>query len=477
MEPIFELAFSPEQLQRGQIQQQLQRVLTDAIIQGRLKSGEKMPASRVLASQLSIARNSVVACYDALVSQGYLVSKTGAGTFVANIAQRQTNNSGLQPQDKRLRRYWQQASLFSASDDHAYQYDFAVGQPDISEFPFHYWQRCLRKASGLQAHQQLAKDDAQGILSLRQAIAHFVSQSRAVACGAQQIVITQGAQQAFDLISRLLVEPGKTVVGLESPGYPMVRMAFKAAGALIRDIAVDYEGICVSDIPQDVDIIYVTPSHQFPTGVAMSAHRRQLLLNWAHQGNKVIIEDDYDSEFRLTGRPIDALKSHDHSDNVFYVGTFAKCMLPDLRLGFVVVPDWARCAMVKARQHSDWHSSCVTQHALAQFIGEGFLLKHLRRMRRVYRERYQAIIDCIRQYSNQQWQVIPIIAGVHVAIRLSGVQAKTDIIGIAKAHNIKVHTSQQFSPGASAENLLVLGFGHIKVEDIKPAIQTLTHIL
>ncbi|WP_329955905.1 PLP-dependent aminotransferase family protein [Cupriavidus necator] len=221
-------------------------------------------------------------------------------------------------------------------------------------------------------------------VQLREAIASHVSFARAVACGADDVVVTSGAQQAFDLIARVLVTPGKTVVAVEDPGYPPLRHAFAAAGARLVPVPVDDEGMQVDQLPAGARVICVTPSHQFPLGATLSLARRRALLAFARRHGAVVVEDDYDGEFRHGGRPLDALQTLDQDQLVWYVGTFSRSLFPGLRLGYAVVPPWARDAVVAAGQYTDWHSALLAQDTLAAFMAEGHLARHIRKMRAAY---------------------------------------------------------------------------------------------
>ncbi|WP_438865336.1 PLP-dependent aminotransferase family protein [Neptunicella sp.] len=477
MEPILELELNLAELKRGELLDSLHRQLSTAIMDGRLKAGLRMPATRKLAQSLAVSRNTVIGVYDMLVSEGYLYSQLGAGTFVADVSLPAVSSTPVQSIDPRINDYWNHPVRFDVESGVQSQWDFSVGSPDLSEFPFSVWQRYINRQIRLQSKGLLAAPDPQGQANLRQAIAGFVSHSRAVACHVGQVLVTTGAQQAFDLIARILVKSGHTRIAMEDPGYPMARMAFSAAGAQIIHIPVDDEGIVVSDIPASVNIVYVTPSHQFPTGVAMSAARRAQLLALAAQHNMVIIEDDYDSEFRLTGPPIDALQTHDRHASVFYVGTFSKCMLPDIRCGFVVAPDWAISALTTAKQQTDWHNPVVTQEALAQFIVQGELLRHIRKMRRVYRQRYEAIVTSLNALADRKARPLPILAGVHVAVAVESQWSSKEIVIRAKQVGIKLHSAKEFSTGNYNHKLLVLGFGHISQRAIPAGIEKLINIL
>jgi GntR family transcriptional regulator/MocR family aminotransferase len=304
----------------------------------------------------------------------------------------------------------------------AADFDFAVGLPDKGEFPFEIWRRLSARALRVLSKTPAAYAEPQGRESLRKAVSAHVSYARAVSCSADDVVITSGAQQAFDLLARILVTSNKSVVALEDPGYPPMRRAFEALGARIAPVPVDSQGIQVDRIPPTARIICVTPSHQFPLGVPLSMERRKALLELARRRGAAIIEDDYDGEFRYGGRPIDALQTLDSEQCVFYVGTFSKSLFPALRLGYVVTPPWARHALIAAKQDSDWHCAVLPQDTLASFIAEGHLARHVRKMRRIYGERREVMLEAVWRHLEGRLEVLQSEGGLHIACTLNGVR-------------------------------------------------------
>ena len=251
----------------------------------------------------------------------------------------------------------------------------------------------------------------QGNYHLRKAIIRHIAITRAVACQAEDILVTSGAQQAFDLLARALVTPHETTVALEDPGYPPMRVAFAAAGAKLVPVGIDEEGLIIEQLPSDVRVICVTPSHQFPLGVTMSLRRRQALIEFARERGAIIIEDDYDGEFRYEGSPLPALRTAQAADVVFYVGTFSKCMLSALRLGFIVAPSWAMRTLTAAKNCLDWHCPTPIQSAVAGFIAEGHLTRHVRKMRDIYRQRRQLLLELVQD------KLEPVAASHSVVLR------------------------------------------------------------
>ncbi len=387
-----------------------------------------MPPSRKLARSLGISRNTAVAAYDLLLSEGYLVARAGAGTFVAHHA-RITGNERIGkplPGQKRLspppsRIDDAAAAILKGTGTSNHPFDLRPGLSDKSEFPFDVWRRLSARALRGLSKTPAEYMDPEGRIELRQAITSHIAHTRAVVCAADDLVVTNGAQQAFDLIARTFVTPGG-VVAFEDPGYPPARAAFAAAGAEMRSVRVDSEGIVVDELPEDARIVFVTPSHQFPLGAAMSLRRRSQLLSWARRTGAIVVEDDYDSEFRFSGRPLDALQMLDRLDDaggrhVLYVGTFSKSLFPAIRLGFIVTPGWAREALVRFKGISDRHSPVLAQDTLASFILEGHLVRHLRGMRRSYGERRASLLAAVERGGGQNLKILPSEeVGLHFAV-------------------------------------------------------------
>jgi GntR family transcriptional regulator/MocR family aminotransferase len=317
----------------------------------------------------------------------------------------------------------------------------------------------------------------QGQPALREAIAQHVSVTRAVACDGDDVLVTSGAQQAFDLLARVLVSPGKTMIALEDPGYPPLRNAFEAAGARIAAVPTDAEGLVVERISAGARVVCVTPSHQFPLGTAMSLQRRTALLEFARRHAAVIVEDDYDGEFRYGGRPLDALQTLDRSDSVFYVGTFSKSLFPALRLGYVVAPAWAHAALLAAKQVADWHCNMLAQDTLAAFITEGHLARHVRKMRRIYGARRAALLQALAQHARGRLEAAPSESGLHIAAALLGPQRAPALVQRAAGEGIRIQSIEPFRVELPAPNGLVLGFGMIDEREIEPALRRLARLL
>ncbi|GLQ45014.1 GntR family transcriptional regulator [Dyella lipolytica] len=452
-----------------------------AILDGRLKAGLRLPATRALADALGVSRNTVVAAYDLLLSEGYIEARRGAGNFVADLASRRQivpTKTAADRDERRLALYWRQVDAMpEAMQLGVFTYDFRLGIPDSRPFPYDVWRRlsarALRnfsKAAPLYGHPQ-------GSPALREAIASHISFARAVACERDDVIVTNGAQQAFDLLARVLVTPGRTVLAVEDPGYPPLQEVFRAAGAHVVGVPVDEEGLVVDKLPDNANVIYVTPSHQFPLGVVMSPRRRIALLDFARSRGAVIIEDDYDSEFRYSGRPLDALQTLDRDSTVCYIGTFSKCLFPALRIGYAVVPSWLRVALANAKYQTDWHGNVMAQDALAAFIAEGHLVRHVRHMRKIYAERRDALLDALKRHGDGRWHVHPSDAGLHLAVSLSGSVDAVELTTRAATAGIRLEALTSCALDPSASNGVAFGLGMIDVGRIDEGIYRLARLL
>lgn len=401
------------------LNRQLYRTLRDAIIAGQLVTDRPLPPSRALAESLQIARNTVLHAYEQLVAEGYLQTRPGAGTFVsfaadtppAAVSVNQANSAAPGLSQRGL-------ALLDAMPQTGREYAaFSPGLPDLQAFPWPQWQRLL-----LQAHRDTPAADygyrvEGGHAALKAALAQYLPLSRGVNCTADNILITGGTQQSFDLIARAVSEPGDTV-WMEEPGYPGARMAWLANGLQLCATALDKEGLNWPALPgKSPRLIYVTPSHQYPLGSVMSLARRQALLAEAGRHGAWIVEDDYDSEFRHGGRPLAAMQGLDRNGQVLYLGTFSKVMFPALQLGYLVAPT-ALITPLRRLQKALWRESNYAQQAaLAAFIDEGHFTAHLRRMRLLYAQRQEKLRNILAD-KLPGWPVHGGEAGMHMALQL-----------------------------------------------------------
>ncbi len=442
--------------------------LRAAILDGRLRAGDALPPTRALAERLDVSRNTVMHAFERLIAEGFLDARVGAGTFVretAPVATRRAPPGALTPIAR-----WRSPP---ASPRPVVPFDFRLGAPDPSLFPWAAWRRLVAK-QWRGRHPPRGYGAPEGDPALRAAIARYVGVSRAVRAEADDVIVTAGAQQAFDLIARVLVEPGKTVA-VEEPGYPPARHAFAAHGARIVPIVVDREGLVVDALPDDARVVYVTPSHQFPLGTPMSLARRRALCAWAERHRAAIVEDDYDSELRHEGRPLEPLQALDRRGRVIYVGTFSKILAPSLRLGFAIAPASLVRALASARSIADSHGPIETERALATLIDEGALARHVRRVLRVYSARRALLIEALA--SIDALDIVPSAAGLHVTALFRDARRDADAI-VARAQERGVGVTSLRGHYAGRPRMgLALGFGLIATDQIEEAVARLAHAI
>jgi GntR family transcriptional regulator/MocR family aminotransferase len=477
MEPLFDLDLQLPPRGSRTVLDALHRQLRSAILDGRLQAGLRLPATRVLAHITGVSRNTAMAASELLLAEGYLESRRGSGTFVAAGAGQRVLSAPAAAGSResligKLRPLWRDAQPVLRPGTPV-RFDFRPGYPDQRCFPFDIWRRLTVRALRQAARVSASFGDPQGDARLRQGIAAHVSATRALACTAADVVITAGAQQAFDLLARVFVTPARTVVALEDPCYVALRNTFASVRAVLREVPVDAEGFMVERCPRRMDVIAVAPSHQFPLGVTMSAARRAALLDHARRADAMILEDDYDGEFRLSGRPLDALKTLDVDERVFYVGTFSKSLFPALRVGYLVTPPWARAALVAAKQASNWHVASTTQAIVADFIAEGHLARHVRRMRLVYAERHKRLLEAIQTHLVDCLQPLPSLAGLHLCAAVAQPANAAAWAEAASRQGARVEPLSRHAFSAKAWNGLVLGYGLLETSCIEDAVVAL----
>ncbi|MGK5557614.1 PLP-dependent aminotransferase family protein [Actinomadura kijaniata] len=449
---------------------QIYRQLRDAVLDGRLRPGDPVPPTRELARRLAVSRTTVGVAYDRLIGEGFLEGRSGAGTYVR--ATREAPRGAPAASPLRPRAVWHDLAAWPARLPGA-RYDFRVGLPDPGLFPFAEWRRLMAAELRPTARALSGAWDPAGLDVLREAVARHVGVSRSVRADAADVVITAGIQQALDLVCRVLLEPGATVA-MEDPGYPPARLLFRSLGLRVHGVPVDAEGLRVDALPGDARAVYVTPSHQFPLGMAMSLPRRRALLEWARHREVVIVEDDYDTEYRYGGRPVEPLQSLDTDGRVIYLGTFSKAMLPVLRLGFLVAPAALRRAFRAARYVSSWHSDLPVQAALARFVDEGMLARHLRRSRREYQARHEHLVELLERDFAGRLDVVPSEAGLHLSAFLA--DGAGDDAGLARRaldHDVALYPLSEFAVAGPPRPGLAFGYGGVRRDDIGEGLRRL----
>jgi GntR family transcriptional regulator / MocR family aminotransferase len=457
---------------RRDLSGEIYRQLRGAILAGRLRGGETLPPTRELAARLSVARTTVSVAYDRLIGEGFATAKLGAGTYVTRTAARLAPHRVQHEAVLRPRSIWEHVPLPTALLRQA-RFDFRAGRPDERLFPHETWHRLLaRESRSLAGHG--ACGHPAGHQRLREAIAHHIATSRGLGVDAHDVIVTTGAQQAIDLIARVLAAPGDRVA-VEDPGYGPPRRLFTALGLQVCGVRVDEQGLVVDAIPPQTRFVYVSPSHQFPLGMSMPLQRRLALLEWARRTDAAIIEDDYDSEFRFGGRPIEPVHVLDAGCRVIYVGSFSKTMLPTLRLGFLIAPPSLRAALTSAKFLADWCSPLATQAALARFIEDGLFARHIRRMRMTYQARHRHIVDILTRTFADELEVVPSSVGLHVAAlaRNASVERIEATVQRASAAGLECTPLSMYAAGEHRLPGFVLGYGAIASEQIDEGLALL----
>jgi GntR family transcriptional regulator / MocR family aminotransferase len=465
---------------------QIYEAYRDAILGGRLGAGERLPSTRGLARELGVSRFPVLTAFDQLLAEGYCESRAGAGTFVAADlagellgASRQAARRPAVPTGPRRVSGGPAARLRRAPFARRGSAAFSVGAVATEAFPFRVWGRLLSRQARRLAPGQVHYGETLGVPRFQRAIAAYLRTARGVRCEDDQVMVVSGSQQALDLAARALLDPD-SAVWLEDPGYWGARDTAELAGARCVPVPVDAEGLDVAAgmarCP-DARVAFVTPSHQFPLGVTMSAARRLLLLDWASHHGAWIVEDDYNGEYRYESQPITALQALDREARVIYVGTLSKVLSPSLRVGYVVLPEDLVDRFAALRAALDIAPPTYLQEALADFFTEGHFAGHLRRMRRLYSRRRGALIDALRGELGADVEILGEGAGLHLVLTLPEGADDLEISDLAAGAGLHVLALSSCSLGATRRRGLVLGYGGVPVDSAPEAVRRLAAIL
>jgi GntR family transcriptional regulator/MocR family aminotransferase len=464
---------------------QLYEGFRDAILERRLRAGQRIPSTRSLAAELRISRLPLLNAYEQLVAEGYFHSGIGSGTFVASRIPDKTRPPAREtlrrPTPVRGRRLVSRETDFLLRNETAPWLRgwgaFRVHEPAVDRFPHEIWSRLVgrhgRAARGNPGSMNYG--DPMGHWPFREAVAAYLRTARAVRCEADQVMVVSGSQQALSLTARVLVDPGSPV-WVEEPGYGGARDVLRLRSARLVPVPVDEEGLNVSagvERCPEASAAYVTPSHQYPLGMVMSASRRLQLLDWAQRNGSWIIEDDYDSEYRYESLPIASLQGLDRDSRVLYVGTFSKVLFPALRLGYIVIPADLVARFVAVRDATDIFPPTFAQAVLADFIREGHFARHLRRTRVLYRERRGALVDAIQAQLGDILRVLGDEAGMHLVASLSKGSNDRDVSVRAARQGLWVMPLSPCYIGNASRQGFVLGFGGTSVAEISIGVRRL----
>ena len=471
---------------------QLYGRLRGAILTGRLPRGAHLPSTRALASELGVSRTTTALAYEQLLMEGYLESRVGHGTSVSqqlpesliDDPRAQTRNpaseTGQRTPSRPVMRDTELDAIphlerIEGSGSRA----FIAGQPPLDLFPYALWARLLARRARQSLPAHAGYQPPAGYAPLREAIASHIAITRGVRCTADQVIITSGTQGALNLVTRMLLAPGDAA-WIEDPGYFGARGAVLAAGGRLVPVPVDAAGIDVAagrERDSEARLAFVTPSHQFPTGVSMSLGRRLALLDWASEAGAWVVEDDYDSEYRYGGRPLEALQGLDQAGRVLYVGSFSKVLFPSLRLGYLVAPPTVVASLLRTRRFMDVHPPILEQMALADFLHEGHYVRHLRRMRQQIQRRRDCLYRELRSHLGGLLEVSLPEAGLELVGWLPRDKDDQRAVALAEAAGIIVVALSKHYLAPPSRGGLLMGFAGIDEEEIRRGVKVLADAL
>lgn len=453
--------------------------LREAILSGRLRSGDRLPSTRDLAEQWGVSRTVVLVAFEQLLAEGYVASRRGSGTYVlpgigARTIARREEAIALSDYGKRAADT-ARAAIVPGAATPARRYDFAYGRGDITDFPFAHWRQLLAKHARRTSVRDLDYGPVAGNPALREAICSHVGRSRGVVCHPSQIVVVNGSQQAIDLIVRVLVNPGNTVA-IEDPHYQGTRAILTMSGAHLHPVDVDDAGLDPDKLPTSARALFLTPSHQFPSGSVLTIPRRLEILDWANRSNAVVVEDDYDGEFRYDGQPLQSLQGLDDAGRVIYVGTFSRTIFAALRVGYLIVPKSLVDVFVTAKWLADRHTAGLEQRVLAEFISAGTYERYLRRVRRSLSTRRDALVEAVDDAWKGAMRMTGAASGAHVVLWPGEGFDEQKAIAAAAAYDVGVYPVSSYFMGAARPGLL-LGYSQMSAADIREGIRRLASSL
>lgn len=464
----------------GPIYRQLFESLRLGILEGTWRGGQRLPASRDLAQQLAISRNTVVTAYDMLRAEGYLTARQGSGYFVAAHLPdpqpaRRMDRSSSPARRAVLSKQGEILAMPSRPVPALEEPAFLPGLPDLEHFSARQWQQCLQRYTGKRTASLTGYQDRGGHLNFKASLCDYLRMSRGLHCEPDQVIAVSGSQAGLDLLARMLIDPGDTVA-VEDPCYLGARDSFRAAGANLLGIPVDADGLQVDALNSaaaSIKLVYTTPSCQFPLGATLSAARRLQLISWAVSRQSLIIEDDYDCEFRYGERPLSSLQGMDQQQRVIYSGTFSKVMFPGLRLGYLVVPPYLSRPFAQALRKTGQDPPLFLQAAMADFIRNGYFASHMRRMRKLYGEQQARFAALLQRHLRNWLRVEPTSAGMQLTAFYRRPLDQDALLAQARHKGLNLTPLSRYYLGQPPCGGLYLGFGGIPRENLESSVKTL----
>jgi GntR family transcriptional regulator/MocR family aminotransferase len=471
------------------LHRQLYDWLREVILSGQLAGGRRLPATRTLAAELGVSRNTVMSAFDQLLAEGYVEGKVGAGTYVSHVLPDEVLYAAASPRPTNGkshagREISRRGHLMSDLPSTVARFPelpcaFRAGLPALDRFPFDTWATLMTRRWRNPTADLLAPGHPAGYGPLREAVAGYLGVARAVRCHPDQVIITAGSQQALDLAARVLLDPGDSA-WIEDPGYLGTRGALLNAGVRLVPVPVDDEGLDVGEgiaRAPDARLVCVSPSCQFPLGMTMSLSRRLALLEWAAKAGSWVLEDDYNSEFRYANRPLAALQGIDTEERVIYIGTFSKVLFPSMRLGYLVVPPDLANAFIAMRSRIDMHPPTLEQVVLADFIAEGHFARHIRRMRALYAERQALLVEAAARELRGLLEVKAADAGMHLMGWLPSGADDQAASARALAYGVFAHPVSPLYIGPPGRPGLLLGYAAVNAQEIRQGARQLATAL
>lgn len=444
--------------------EQLYNYIKNEIQSGKIVSHSKLPSKRKLAKYLQISLNTIESAYEQLMAEGYIYSKPKKGFFVSELEGVIQIKSSKDP-----------INIVNNKEKVKYKYEFLSSRVDLDSFPYNIWRKIIKEIIDIDNNELLQIGHSQGDLNLREAIAKYLYFSRGVVSHPNQIIVGAGTEYLFQILINLIGV--SNIYGMEDPGYFKIKRMLNTHGIWANGIELDNYGVNIDRLNEsNVNILHITPSHQFPLGVVMPINRRMQLLTWANEGeDRYIIEDDYDSEFRFGGKPIPALQSLDNNGRVIYLGTFSKSLAPSMRIGYMVLPE---TLLEKYKKHFSFYACTVSrieQQTLCKFIGEGYFEKHLNKMRNIYKKKREKLVSLVKE-NLKDAEIIGTNAGLHLLLRVNNGMTERELVSTAKEKGIKVlglSNSYMNREICQSKSTIFLGYASLREEELEDAIKLL----